>query len=110
MGPSWLAWNLDRQIELPSVSNIDDHRIGTAASGEEMCDLFDWLLCGRKADTHRRAMRPCFQSLQRQSQVSAALVVGHCVDFIDDDRFDITQDSPALFRSEQNVKRLWRGD
>src|SRR5438046_212314 len=40
----------------------------------------------------------------------SALVISHSMDFIDNDSFDIAQNRPALFRREQNVKRLGGGD
>jgi len=36
--------------------------------------------------------------------VCAALVVGNCMDFIDDDRLDIAQNRPALFRGKQDLE------
>ena len=55
-------------------------------------------------------MSQSFQPLQRKRQMRAALVVGHGVDFVDDDGLDIAQNGAASFRRQQDVKRLRRGD
>ncbi len=39
----------------------------------------------------------------------AALIIGNCMDLIDDHRLDITENRPAFFRREQNVQGLRRG-
>ena len=83
---------------------------GAAVAGQEMSHFFDRLLGGGKADAHRRTISQRLQPLQRKRQVRAALVVGHGVDFVDDDGFDIAQNRAALFRGQQNVERLGRRD
>ena len=50
------------------------------------------------------------QPFERNRQVRSALIVGDRVDFVDDDRFDIAQNGPALFRGQQDVKRFRCGD
>src|SRR5437763_4744470 len=40
----------------------------------------------------------------------ATLVIRHGMNFVNDNGFHITQNGPALFRREQNVKRLRRGN
>ena len=75
-----------------------------------MRDFFDRLLGGRKPDAHRRAIGQRLQPLQRERQVRAALVVGDGVDFVHDDGLDIAQNRAALFRGQQDVERLGRGD
>ena len=108
-------WNLDCKIERALVANVDDYgsgarilRIGVA--GKKTRDVFDRLLRRRQPDAHGRALGQRFQSLQRQREVHAALVIGHGVDFVHDYGFDIAQDGAALLRRQQNVKRLGRGD
>ncbi len=41
--------------------------------------------------------------------MSAAFVVGHGVDLVDDHRLNIAQNRPALLRGQQDVQRLRRG-
>ena len=92
------------------MPDVDDHGIGTPVAGQEVGDCLDRLLRCGKTNSDGRIMCESLQSLERNCQVGSALVVGDCVDFIHDHRFDITQDGPALFRSQQNVKRFWRRD
>ena len=42
--------------------------------------------------------------------MGTALVVGHGVDFIHDNRFDVAQDGAASLGREQDVERFGRGD
>ncbi len=51
-----------------------------------------------------------FEPFERQRQVRAALVVGHGVDFVDDDRFDVAQNLRGSSGREQDVERLGRRD
>jgi hypothetical protein len=46
------------------------------------------------------------QTLQREREMRAALVVGHGVDFVHDHGFDIAQDGAASFRRQQDVERF----
>src|SRR5580704_19364235 len=71
-----------------------------------MCNLFNRLLRCREADAYRRTMCQGFQSLQRESQVGAALVVGHRMNLVNDHGLNITQDRAALLRCKQDVERL----
>ena len=97
------------------MSNVDDHRIGPSvlsvrAARQKVRDFFDRFLRGRKPNAHRRAMRQRFQPLQRQRKMHAALVVGDGVNLVHDHGFNIAQDGAALFRRQQDVKRLRRRD
>ena len=49
--------DFDRQIESALVADVDNDRIRTAISSQEMSDLFNRLLCGRQANAHWRVMR-----------------------------------------------------
>ena len=108
--PQGRAGHFHREIELALVPDIDDHRSRPAVAGQKVRDFFDRLLGRGKPDAHRRTIGQRFQPLQRKRQMRAALVVGDGVDFVDDDGFDIAQNRAALFRGQQNVKRLRRGD
>ena len=68
--------------------------------------MLDRLLRRGKANSDRGLCRHCFQSFERQQQVRAAFVVGNRVDFVDDHRFDVAQNAPALFGSQQDVERF----
>src|SRR5271157_2971041 len=74
-----------------------------------MGDFFNWLLRSREANAHRRTMRQRFQTLQRESQMSATFIVGYSMNLVDNHGLDITQDRSALLRRQQDVQRLRRG-
>ena len=50
------------------------------------------------------------ESLEREHEVGAALVVGHGVDFVDDDGADAREIGARFFRGEQDEEGLRRGD
>src|SRR5271169_3544945 len=83
-GTELAGGNFDRKIELAFVADVNDHRVWTTTACQEMCNLFNGLLCRREANAHRGTMCQGFQPLQRESQVSAALVVGHRVNLVHD--------------------------
>src|SRR5262249_24986697 len=78
--------NFYGKIKLALVADVDDHRIGSSAAGEKVCNLLDRLLGGGKPDApkassfrwHSEGLQPrgkcpwrtrslrnqCFQSLQ----------------------------------------------
>ena len=97
-GPERAGRNFDRKVKLSLVPDIDDDRRRAAVSGEELRNLFDRLLRRRKSNADWRTMGQRFQPLQGESQMSAALIVCHRMNFIDDDRLHIAQDRPALLR------------
>jgi hypothetical protein len=94
-------------------------------AGQECADQLDRVLRGGEADALRRraaagekragrepvlAADQGVQPFERERQVSAALVVGDGVDFVDDDGADVAQMFPRLARGEQKVERLRRRD
>ena len=95
-----------REIELPFVSDVHNHRRRPAVSGQEVSNFLDWFLGRGKSDAHRGTIRQSLQPLQRERQVRATLVVRYSVDFVHNNGFDIAQNGATLFRSQQNVERL----
>src|SRR5580700_8121314 len=91
--------NFYGEIELALVTDVYDYGIWTPVAGEEMCNLLNRLLRRRKSNARGRPIRQGFQSLERKRQVSAALIVGDGMNFIDDDGFNIAQNRATLFRS-----------
>ena len=59
--------NFDGQIERALMPDLHDHRIGTAAAREKMCDQLDWLLRGGEADAHRRTIRRALPGVRATS-------------------------------------------
>src|SRR5712691_4737641 len=63
--------------------------IGDIGPSQKSCESLDRIERGRKADTGR-SRRPAssyqsVEALQRQHQMGAPFVAGHCVQFVDDD-------------------------
>src|SRR6476646_6423607 len=102
--------NLNREIELALVTDIDDDWIRASVSCEKMRNVFNRLLRRRKTDADRRPMRQRLKPLERKREMRAALVIGYGVNFINDYGLNISQDGPALFRREEDVERLRRGN
>ena len=67
VGRDWTqlaARNFDRQIELPLVPDIDDHRRRTPVASQEVCNLFDRPLRSREPDAYRWPMCQGMQTFQ----------------------------------------------
>ena len=79
-------------------------------AGQKIGYQFDGLLRGRKANAWEALACQMVESLERERQVRAALVVGDRVDFVHDDGFDGAQDFATSRGGQQDVKRLRRGD
>ena len=45
--PELRSRHLDRDIELPLVADIHNHRVRTVVSSQKVRDFFDWFLCRR---------------------------------------------------------------
>ncbi len=70
------ARNFDGDVHLALVADVYDRGRGALGTGEEVSDHFDWLLRGRKADARQRSAGQMIEALERQREMSAALVVG----------------------------------
>ena len=119
VGRDWaqfLFWQAQGEVDFAGVARIHDGAVRTAVGGDavipnqEPRDLLDGLLGGRQADANHRLLGKSAQALHRQGKVGAAFVVGHSVDFIEDQGVDAPQSAPAAARGEQDVQRLGRGD
>ena len=88
------------------MADIDDCRRGPVGSDEKLRNFPNRLLRGGKTNADRYLMRECLQAFQRKREVSAALVVGDGVDFVDDHCGHVTQNRAALVGSEQDVERF----
>ena len=108
-GTKCAARDFDGQIELPPVADVDDDRVGAAVAGQKVGDFFDGFLGGRQSDALRAGGGQGLQPLERNRQVCAALVVGHRVNFVHDDGFDIAQDARGCFPRSAGCRatRAW---
>ena len=73
-------------------------------------DFLDRFLRRAQADPLQRPPGQSFESFERERQMRAAFILRYRVDFIDDQSFGALEKLPAARRSEQNIKRLGRGD
>ncbi len=85
---------LEGQVEVPAMADVDDGRQGTVPD-EQPADGLDRALGGRQTDAHRADGAQRLQPLQAERQVGAALVAGHGVDLVHDDRLHRAQRVPA---------------
>ncbi len=101
--------HLQRQVEVALMAHVDDlgQRPG---SNQQVTHGLHGPLGGRQPDPRRPPVAHGLQALQRQCQVGAPLVAGHCVDLVDDDRLDRAQRLTPAFAGQQQVERLGRGD
>ncbi len=109
---------LDRQVERAAMAEVDDRarrgagRVGPslARADQQSSDGLDRPLRRGEADALGAALAERVQALERERQVRAALVAGHGVDLVDDDRPHAAQPLAALAGGHEQVERLRRGD
>src|SRR5262249_48430339 len=70
--------------------------------------LVDRLLRRREADPLERLFRQRVEPLEREGEMRTALVARERVDLVDDGGLGAAENSPAVLRREQDVKRLRR--
>ena len=78
------------------MSYLHHDRVGPIAAGQKMGHEHDRLLRCGEADAREALAGQMIEALQRKSQVCAALVVGHRVNFVYDHGLDGSQDLAAL--------------
>ena len=107
--------NLEGEIARPAMAGIDD-RAGLArpavraSAGEKARDLLDRLLGRREADAQQPVAAERGQALERERQVSAALVRRQGMDLVDDHGARGREHAAAGFGAEQDVERFRRRD
>src|SRR5262245_25964754 len=85
--------NFDAELHLAPVADVNDGAIGHAmtvdltVADQQTSDIVDRLLRRAQTNALERPSNQSIEPLQRQRQMSAALVLCHCVDLIDDQRF-----------------------
>ena len=88
--PKLVLRNFDRQIHRAPMPVIDDRDAGVAVGARNRATFSIGLHGRRQADPLRAAAAGLFDEIveprQRERQMRAALVVGHRVNFVDDDR------------------------
>ncbi len=106
--------DLDREVEIAAMAGVDDVRHRAARADQQARDDLDRPLRRREPHAHgRRAARlrdEAIEPLERQREVTAALVAGNRVDLVDDHRAHAAERrAPALAR-ELDEQRLGRRD
>src|SRR5216684_7344029 len=82
------ARNFDGDVHLALVADVYYGWCGAFGAGEEVSDHFDWLLRGGEANAREAFAGQMIEALERQREMSAALVVGDGMDFVDDHVLD----------------------
>ena len=78
------------------MSYLHNYRVRPIGTSQKMCYKLDRpLRCG-KADAREVLTGQMIEAFQRKSEVCAALVVGHRVNFVHDHGLDGSQDLAAL--------------
>ena len=91
-----------------AMAEIDDRRPLAVGGEQEVGHRLDRPLRGREPDAQRRRAGEVRQTLERDRQVRAALVVDHGVDLVHDHGLDRAQHLAPAVRGEQDVERLRR--
>ncbi len=109
-----VAQHLDGQVQIAPLAHVDDGGEGTRRSDEKARRrLHGPHRCGEPDALRRRPSRlghQRVQALQRQREMGAALVAGHRVDLVHDDRAHAGQPAPARVGGEEDVEGLGSGD
>src|SRR5581483_458785 len=79
--------NFHREIELATMSDVDNDGTRTSIAGKKVCDFFNRLLRGREPDANWRVVGQCLQTFQGKRQMRTAFIVSDSVDLIDDKSF-----------------------
>ena len=124
-GAELVVGDFDREIELTAPADFDDGAVAVTCSAEEIGDERDGILRRGEADAlwgdgeageHVAGREAVFaadegvETLEREHEVGAALVVGHGVNFVHDDGADAREVCAGFFRSEQDEEGFGRGD
>ncbi len=106
--------HLEPEIARPAMAGIDDpagrRRALRSGTDQELRDRLDRLLRRREADAQQLVAAQRRQTLERHSEMGAALVRRHGMDLVDDHRPRRLQHGAAGFRAEQDVERFRGGD
>ena len=109
-GAKFLLRQLHGQVNLPAAARVHDHAIGIAVgvnvpvAHQEPGHFRQGPLGGGQTDAGDGLVGQLAQPLHRQGQVGAALVVGHGVDLVQDQRMDVLQPPPPALRGQQDVQ------
>ena len=90
------------------MSGINDSASVGLLPGQKRRDLIQWFLCGRQPDFYRSSLNQPFEAGNGQTEMSASLVSGECMNFIDNQACRGLQHASPGIRSQQQVKRFRR--
>jgi hypothetical protein len=115
-GPEGSIGDLDREIQVAILPDVHDGAIRRSVgfqipgTDEQPPDLLDRPLRGAQANSLKGHARQVIQAFQGQGQMGTALVVGHGMDLIHNDRLRREQKLSAPLCGQQDVEGLRRGD
>ena len=107
-----LVVDLEGQVHLPCMARIDDQAVGRAVGGDvahadqEPGDLVNGALSGGEPDSCDGLFRKGTQTLGRDTQMRAALIVGDGVKLVEDQRARAFEALASALRGEKYVQRL----
>ena len=110
--PQLVGGKADGKFDFPGAARVHNQAVRGAGGGnaavahQEAGHLVDRALGGRQADAGYGAVGQGAQPLHRQGKVGSPLVVGHGVDFVQDDGLDLPEAPASAFGSQQDVKGL----
>ena len=85
-------------------------QLSPCGADQEMRDLLDGILRGRQADAQQAAAAQVGETLERESEMAAALVGRDGMDLVDDHGAGGRQHLAARLGAEKDVERFRRGD
>src|SRR5262249_8964055 len=103
------AGNLDGQVELATMTDLHDYRVGPIGASQKLGQEFDRLLRCGKTDAREALPGQIIQTFERERQVGAALVVSHRVNLVYDNGLDGSQDVAAPRGSQQDIQGFRSG-
>ena len=115
-GPKLVLGQLKCQVHGPGVAGIHDEAVGGAVGGyrpaphQEPGHLIDGTLGGRQPDACHGALGQGAESLDREAEVGAPLVVRDGVELVQDQSTNTTQVAAAALGGQQDVEGLGRSD
>ena len=113
-GGKLIVRNFDRQVHLAAMPNRDEPAAPIDEfRAQESRHVIQRIHGCRQTDALRPRAVPLgndepFKAGKRHSQVRAALVIGHCMNLVNDHRADGSQNLAALLRCQQDKQRLRR--
>ena len=92
------------------MADFYDDWSGPGGAAQKFGDEFDGFLRGGKTDSSERFADQILEALKGKREVRSAFVIGHRVDFVDDNGIDSFENFSALRGGQQDVERFGSGN